>query len=1154
MNKKYLPWIYLPKKSRSKHYLRIMRITSFLLFAFLFCMHAENTNSQNAKISINHTSIQLEKVLNEIEEKTDYLFIYGSNVNVNQNVSIHADEETISNILRDVLKGTNINYVQEGTHIILSAKKPTIGSAPITTQQNRITVTGTVTDRMDIVIGANIVERGTTNGTITDIDGKFSLSVAPNATLVITYIGYIEQQIPVNSRTVLNVQLQEDTQALEEVVVVGYSTMKKKDLTGAVSVVKVEDIENRISSNVMQSLQGRVPGVFITSNGSPDGAAEVMIRGVSTLGNNSRSGPLYIIDGMPSTSGMNELSSQDIESIQVLKDASSASIYGSRAANGVIIITTKKADRQKTTVMARAALSVRGYSKSLNWLNTEERGRIQWQAHRNDGTNPNFGTYSFEDHQDANGNWILDRVITPEFIDAAHTMRAADTDWAKEIGQTAISQNYNVTVSTGGTKGRSLFALDYLSNEGTVKETFNEKISARINSDYQMLDGRLTLAENFSMSKIKRSRLNAGTILGNTREIQPIVPVHTVDGIGWGGPVGGMGDRQNPVRRVEQSKNNADHIFRIFGDASLNLEIIKNLNLKTMLGIDYTFFWYRNMFLPFSEGFMSDLTPVVTNRDERRGNYVWTNTLNYSFDLAGKHHFDALAGQEMMKYGSEFIQAERKNYASLDPDYMYLSVGETNQTNSGSASAYALLSYFGKVNYHYQNRYLASVTLRHDGSSRFGSNNRFATFPAFSLGWRISEEHFFKQALPFITDMKLRYGWGKTGNQDIDNFASYGLYEARYANNWVDSGSWSGTAYDITGANTGTLPSGYIRTQQANPNLRWETATQNNFGIDFGFVNNKLTGSFDYFTKETDDILVNPPYIGALGEGGSMYINGASMENKGFEFILSYNEQIQSVKFNVSGNIGAYRNKITKLPQEVWSAYPGNGIDDVILGHPRYSFYGYVTDGLFKTQEEVDAHVKQTGKKIGRIRFKDVNEDGQITLADRTWIGVQDPDFVYGLNASLSYKQIDFSMFWNGVYGGMVNVSNTKQYTDFFGVAFSGENNGKRTLDAWSPLNPNSTIPMLSAVNSNSEGDLSSYYLESGSYLKLRNIEIGYTLPKSLQKKLSMQSARIYIAGENLIKIKKTWGDDAFTGVDPETPNTAYPIPYSVTVGANVSF
>jgi TonB-linked SusC/RagA family outer membrane protein len=1102
----------------------------------------------------------LGQVFNEIEKTSEFSIIYKSNeVNLGEKVSVEASQQTVETILNTILKNQGLQYAINEKHIIIykEGTSNNLSTTPVS-QQNNKKITGKVTDSNgESIVGATVLEKGTTSGTITDIDGEFSLNVSSNATLVVSYIGYIEQQIPINNRTSFAIQLEEDAQALEEVIVVGYGTMKKRDLTGAVSVVKVVDINNQVSSNVMQSLQGRVPGVFITSNGSPSGDATVLIRGISTLGDASRSGPLYIIDGMPSTSGMNELASQDIESIQVLKDASSSSIYGSRAANGVIIITTKKADKQKTTVSARASLAVRGYSSPLNWLNTEERGRIHWQASRNDGIELKHDLYTFQDHQDASGNWILDAVNTPEFIDKERTMRASDTDWAKEVGQTSITQNYNVTVATGGDKGRSLITLDYLDNKGTIKETYNERISARINSDYFLFGGRLTIGENLSLTKTKRSRLDAENILYNTREIQPIVPVHTEDGIGWGGPVGDMGDRKNPVRRIEQSKGNDDHILRLFGDASADLEIIKNLHLKTMVGIDYSLYWYRDIFLPYREGFMSDLTPVVTNRDERYGNWVWTNTLSYSFDLAKNHHFDLLGGQESMRYGKEWIEAERKNYGYLDSNYMYLNNGVTNQTNSGNATEYALLSYFGKVNYNYLNRYLVSFTLRYDGSSRFGADNRFATFPAFSLGWRLSEEAFFKNAVSpsILSDVKFRYGWGQTGNQNIGDYASWGLNEATYSSNWASGDLfYMGTAYDIQGVDTGTLPSGYRRTQLSNPGLRWESATQNNFGVDFGFIDNKLVGSFDYFIKDTKDILVTPPYIATMGEGGDKTINGASMRNTGFEFMLSYNEKIGNVLLNVSGNIGAYRNKITELPQEVYDAYPGNGVDDVILGHSVNSVYGYVTDGLFLSQTEVDAYVNQTGKGLGRIRYKNLNNDDKISLSDRTWIGVQDPDFVYGLNAGISYKQWDFSMFWSGVWGGAVNVTDTKLYTDFYGAAFTGENNGKRTLDAWTPLNTNSTIPALSLKDDNNEKQLSTYFIESGSYLKLRSIEIGYTLGKTLAKKLCMQNTHLYARGENLLTLKKTWGDNAFTGVDPETPNTAYPIPFSVTFGVNVSF
>jgi TonB-linked SusC/RagA family outer membrane protein len=615
-----------------------------------------------------------------------------------------------------------------------------------------------------------------------------------------------------------------------------------------------------------------------------------------------------------------------------------------------------------------------------------------------------------------------------------------------------------------------------------------------------------------------------------------------------------MSDRQNPVRVIDDNKQNHKDMLRLFGDVNLDFEIIKDLHFRSMLGMDYSFSWERNMQLTYKSGFLSESVARLNNYNNLWGNWVWSNTLNYNFDL-GKSKFDLLAGQEMIDYYSEWTQAGREGYTSEDPDYMYLDAGEKNKTNSGSATAYRLLSYFGKVNYSFDSRYLASFTIRYDGSSRFGSNNRFGTFPAFSLGWRLSEEAFMESTRSVVSDLKLRYGWGKTGNQEIGDFASYGLYEALYGSDptWNPD---NGTAYDIAGNGVGSLPSGYRRIQQANPNLRWETATQNNIGLDFGFWDQKLFGSFDYFMKTTEDILIKPPYIATLGEGGDRWVNGATLDNKGYEFILSYVGKQGDFKYEVTGNIAGYRNKVVKLPDDVINSYPGNGTDQTILGRPLNSMFGYIADGIFRTQEEVDAHAAQTGKGLGRIRYKNIydaeDDVNDINDRDRTWLGVADPKFVYGLNFSLTYKLWDFSMFWNGIAGGKV-YNSSKEFTDFVGF-FGGENYGTRTLDAWTPQNSGSDIPALSANDLNWERRYSTYFIESSSYFKLRSLELGYRLSDKLCKSMYMQGARFYFLGENLLTIKKSWGDDRYTGIDPETPNSGYPIPFSLTFGVNVSF
>lgn len=1030
------------------------------------------------------------------------------------------------------------------------------------TLAQQVVVKSTVVDvQNEPVIGATVIEKGTTNGTITDMDGNFSLEVKQGAMVQVSYVGYTTQEFPAGS-VPARIVLAEDAETLSEVVVTGYSSQRKADLTGAVSVVKMDDIRDLNSGNAVQSLQGRVPGLQIANTGQPDGDVDVKIRGVSTLGN---SRPLYIIDGVPSTRSMNEIATSDIESIQVLKDASAATIYGSRAANGVIIITTKKGKSGGTHVEFRASLTAQQWQRAIDLLNTEEYGLVRYRATVNDGKelntttlsngqpNPELNRYTYMYDVTWQGDKpTLNRIVIPKYLDVAGepVMQAANTDWVKEISRTGFTQNYNLNLTTGNDKGRALFALDYYGNEGTVRGTYFNRVTLRLNSDYRLFNDRVTIGENLSIAKTRNSALKGNNLQEDAKNIQSIVPIRDLKG-GWGGPASNMSDRSNPVRLIEDNKQNHEDVVRLFGDINLSVDILEGLTFRSRFGVDYTGFWARSMQKTYKSGFMSDNTARLNQSANYGGNWILSNTLQYKFN-AGKSHFDLLAGQEMLKYTFSDMSAGRDGFLLETPDYMYLSVGEGNLRNAGSGTSYALSSFFGKINYDYADRYLASFTVRRDGSSRFGKNHRWGTFPAFSLGWRVSEEPFFEKARHTVSDLKLRYGWGQTGNQEIDNYASYGLYQARY---YTDP-TWArdeGTAYDIKGTGQGALPSGFIRIQRVNPDLKWETTTQHNAGIDFGLFDQRFTGSLDYFFKRSSDILVSPPYIGTIGFGGNRWVNGASMENSGVEFMLTYHTNIGQVGLNITGNIASYRNKITELPEDVINSYPGNGNDQTILGRPWKSLFGYVADGLFRSEAEVKAHAEQPGKGVGRIRYKDINNDGRINDEDRTWLGVEDPDFLYGLNVNATWRQFDFSMFWHGQVGSYANVTTIKSFTDFFGF-FGGQNYGSRLLDAWSPENNGSTIPAVSANNVNDESRFSSYFVENTSFLKLVNMEIGYRLPERMLKAAHMESARVYLSGQNLLTLKKTWGDNAFTGVDPETPNFAYPIPRSLTVGLQVNF
>jgi len=1009
-----------------------------------------------------------------------------------------------------------------------------------------ITITGRVNDEKGQGLpGVTVIVKGTTNGATTDPDGKFAITAASSATLVISSVGYVSQEVAVAGHATLTVQLVPTTQDLNEVVVTGYQSQRKADLTGAVAVVKPEEIKSMTSSNVVNNLQGRVPGVQITTDGSPNGNSTVRIRGIGTLGNND---PLYVIDGIPTKDGIGQINQNDIESIQVLKDASAASIYGSRAGNGVIIITTRKAKTGVTRVNFSTFATIQTPGPHLQVLNTQDFGRVYGQAALNDGGIPALPYYNFQTSVDASGRRTLTGVTVPEFIDAAKTQRASDTDWFKETQRNALIQSYNLDISSGGEHGGVLFSLNYYKNEGTLKFTDANRWTARLNSDYGLLGDRLKVGENLTLVRSQFATVDINNVRDRSTQLPSIVPVRTVDGLGWGGPVAGMGDRDNPLRILTDNQQNRTSAYRIFGNAFADAEIIKGLHLRSSFGIDYFLSQQYDFYKNFQAGFLSNTNNRLTLTDGTGGNWVWQNTLNYNLKVGDKHQLDFLVGTERISYTSRSEYASRSNYANEDPSYVTLDTGTGRITNGGSGTGYRLASYFGKVNYSYADKYLLSGTLRRDGSSRFGTDNQFGIFPAISGGWRLSEENFLKNNVSQISDLKLRVGWGQTGNQDIANFASRNLYQSVLGTVDPNFTYDIGTAYDIYGNDT-NLPAGYRRVQQANPNLKWETTTQTNLGADFGFLDNKITGSVDYFIKKSTDIIVNLPFLGVIGEGGDQFVNGASIENRGWEFLLGYQNRLANgVSYNVTGNLSTYRNELTYLPDAVINAYGGNSATDTRLGHSINAIYGYQADGLFQNASEVSGAPTQVGAAPGRIRYKDLNGDGKIDNLDQRWITEAVPNFNYGLNLGASFKGFDIQVFLQGVQGLYAN-NNSKFRTDFASLA-SGENYGARLLDAWSPTNTGSSIPALTLINTNNEGRASTYFIENASYLKLRNVQVGYNLPTALVSKIRLQSIRVYVQGQNFLLAKsKQW-----SAADPEVTTYQYPIPHIFTTGLNVSF
>lgn len=1018
-------------------------------------------------------------------------------------------------------------------------------------------VSGLITNKSTGEPISGVTIKNANRTAISDAKGKFSIAASANDNLIFTYIGMKTVNLKVaNTVQSLSVELEEIAANMDEIVVTGYKTERKKDLTGAVSVVNLKDIKDVPSGNPMQALQGKVPGLYIESDGSPNPRnRRILIRGLNTLGNTD---PLYVIDGVPTKRPeiFQNLNPEVIESIQILKDASAATIYGSRASNGVVIVTTKDAKgKDRLQLQFNSSTTIENYSSSLKVLNTEQRGAALWRASINDNTNPNIhkDLYTFDSHIDAQGVAILDKVNVVDWIGGqALGVHSANTDWQNVVFRQGIISSNDLTISTGSEKSSLLVNIGYYNNQGLVRYNDYKRYNATINSSSNFFKGKFKIGENLQISKSVETPLptdlGGASIVSLAKFLQPIIPVYTATGEYAGPPIGaGFSDRNNPLHMLDINQDDKNNLLNVFGNFYAELNPIKNLSIRTNFGIEYADGYNKNIERSFTEGFLSRTVNSLSVFQSHRINLTLSNTANYELTVK-RNKFNFLVGTEFVKEQALNMQAYKEGFAIQDVDYFTLDAGTGRTTSSGSETGSRLLSYFGKLNYNLDNKYLLSTTLRRDGSSRFGPNNRYGMFPAVSVGWKLNNEKFIADRFSFISNLKLRGGYGVVGNQDIGDNAQFGLYQTNYGGSSASRNT--GTAYDIAGQGSGSLPSGYVSLQAANQNLKWESTSETNIGLDFGFFNEKLTGSLDFFKRVTSDILIQPPYPAILGEGKSQWVNGATKDNRGFELLLNYQNRAGDFTYNISGNISSFKDRITYLPESVVKAYPGN-VEKTILGHSQTAMFGYITNGLFQSKAEVDAYAAQTGKGVGRIKYVDLNGDGKIDPLDQDWLGDQLPDFIYGLNLSVTYKKISLSAFLQGVQG--IYVSNgVKSQTDFVGTG-SGTNYGIRVLDAWTPQNTGSTIPALSLVNANNETKASSYFIENASYLKLRNVQIAYNLRDNVRK-LGIKDLRVYLLCQNLFTIKKTTGNDRFTAPDPENPGNLYPRATTYTFGINVTF
>ncbi|MCH5236761.1 MAG: TonB-dependent receptor [Muribaculaceae bacterium] len=1018
-----------------------------------------------------------------------------------------------------------------------------------------ILVEGTVISAADNepLIGATVLSLETKKGTATDIDGNFQIQVPQGSKIRVSYVGYNDFEGVATPK--MEILLSENSEVLDEVVVVGYSTQRKADLTGSISVVNTKDLSTAATTDPMIALQGKVPGMTITTNGSPVAAGTVRIRGMGSF--NADQNPLFVIDGVPTTTNLNTLNMNDIESMQVLKDAASASIYGSRAANGVIIITTKQGKKggdSKIKVDFSASWSAQFYNNQskMRLLDTPGYATAMAQAALNDGIDPvayasNYGLnlnaavgLPITVYNPAIGDYVNYTVngLYDGYINSRKTMRCSNTDWLDAITRTGFLQNYDLSLSRANDNSRSLLSVGYKRNAGVIKDTDFESLSIRLNNAYDVLKW-LTIGENATITYSDQVDIAP---MQNALKMAPTVPVYEEDGVTFAGPVGGMSDRQNPMREIAFNKDNRLKIWRIFGNGYIDIKPFKGFTFRSNFGLDYESGYIHSYNYTFHSDIVNNDTNSTSIGQSHDTKWTWSNTINYDFNIKEENDFHVLAGIEAFRQTRVDFSGTNQGFDIETPEYMWPDASTGLEYFGGNQSTYSLISFFGKIDYSWRNLILASFTIRRDGSSRFGRNNKYGTFPAATLGYRLSENI----QKSWMNDLKVRLSWGKTGNQAIANNAYQALYAADYGSDRVTS-----TAYDIWLQQSGVFPSGYRALQFENPNLKWETTIQYNAGVDYGFLNNRLTGSIDAYIKDVKDMLINPAYLGAIGEGGNNWTNGPSLRNWGMEFLIGWRDLVQScgLTYNVSLNMDFYRNRVTYLPPYATGSYVHTTKENLVESRRPYgSIVGYVVEGLFQNQNEVLAS-GQNNARVGGLKYADLDGDGLITSDDQTWIYNPVPDLSMGLNVNLSWRNFDFQMFWQGVFGKDV-YNDQKFQTDFWSITDAGSNKGDRMLKAWSEVNRTSTIPALTTNNNAEENRTSTYFVENGSFAKLRTLQLGYNLPESALKALRLDNVRFYVSGNNICTIKSK----SLTCSDPENPVWDYPLSTSITFGLQVGF
>ena len=1007
------------------------------------------------------------------------------------------------------------------------------------------TITGVVTDSQtnEAMPGVNVVVKGTTIGTMSGIDGRFSLPVSdPNTILVFSFIGYTSQEVPVAGRSNITISLAADLQQLEEVVVVGYGSQTRKSLTGAISAVNSQALAKETSANAITRLQGKASGVEVLNARAPGAEATITIRGLGTINNNA---PLFVIDGVPTKSATSQLNPDEIESVTVLKDASSAAIYGARGANGVIIVTTKRG----TSGKARVSFNSRtGFSNFNNWydlLNTREFGEMVWLQAKNMGLAPSHILYGsgaepvIPDYvyptaaMEGDPGTLPDAYVYAPGTSAYNNITKANkegTNWFEEVSQTGVLQEYNLALSGGNEGTTYAFNIGYLNEKGIVKYTEFDRYSLRSNSDAHPTKW-LTIGESlgltYTVGKGDRSEANEWSPIGYSTRMAPIIPVYDIMGR-FAGTRGTGTEGTNPLSVAYRGRDNYQRGLRGLGNVYGEIRFMEGLRLKSLFGFDYRPYENKSISRQSPEAQEASLTDVLSISSGTTIQWNWANTLNFTRVLADVHRVNLLLGTEAVAVSSNSFSASRSTFFSDDVNYMYLDAGEQNQVNSGSGSDVKWMSYFGRFNYDYREKYLLEATLRYDGSSRFGANSRWGTFPAFSAAWRVSDESFMESTENILSNLKFRLGWGKSGNDEVGNYNGFSTF----------SSNQSSASYPITGS-ISSANAGFYSSAFGNPDAQWETTTTTNVGFDLGFLQNTLTATVDIWRRKTEDMLYRISIPMVNGAASAPSVNIGDMDNKGYDLNIDYRNKAigGSLTYSFGLTFSQYRNKILKI-----SGKESEFINGGEFRYMRYTraqmgtaypeFYGLIVDGIFQTQDEATEHPPIYGGAYniaGHFKYRDVNGDGMVNDNDRGYIGTPHPKFTAGFNTDIAYKGIGLSAFFYARYGNKV-ANYIRRFYDF--TQFNGNRSKDRLYRSWgSPYLADNADAVLPLADTRVESQYpSTAFLEDGSFLRLKTLQLSYSLPKSLMQKLTVSKIDIYVQGTNLFTMTK------YKGLDPEIP------------------